>query len=70
MENNKLRIWSRSGIISEAFLNKTVMIYNGKEFKKLFVKREHIGFKFGEFSPTRLFIRHKEKSKNLIKKKK
>lgn len=59
-----IKIWSRSSVISEKFLEKVVLIHNGKSFKRLLIKREHIGFKFGEFILT------KTHSQKQIKKKK
>jgi small subunit ribosomal protein S19 len=67
---NKNKIWCRSSVIPNFLVGSFVFIHRGNSFKKIFINREKVGFKFGEFSPTRLFIRHKEKSKNLIKKKK
>jgi len=49
------KIWNRSSVIPESFLNKSIFIHNGNTFKKLLVQREHIGFKFGEFSFTRVY---------------
>lgn len=69
----KNKIWSRSSTIPESLLNKIVFIYNGKTFVKCFVSREKIGFKFGEFSPTRIFnlrvIKSKDKKKQKTKSK-
>lgn len=63
-----LKIRSRSSAISEAFIGKTVFVYNGKIFKSLKVTREKIGFKFGEFAFTRK-MQEKVKKKKIIKKK-
>jgi small subunit ribosomal protein S19 len=67
--NNKKKIWCRSSVIPSFLIGSFVFIHKGNSFKKIFVSREKVGFKFGEFSPTRLFIKHKEKSKNALKKK-
>jgi len=48
-----LKITSRASAISSKFLKKYVLINTGNNFKKLFVTRRHIGYKFGEFAPTR-----------------
>ena len=50
LKKNKINIWSRSSVIPEIFLNKYVFIHNGKDFKKVLVTREKVGFKFGSFS--------------------
>lgn len=59
--SNDLKIWSRASVIPGHLINKTVQVYNGKNFKKLFIKREHIGFKFGEFCFTRTYALRKKK---------
>ena len=59
--NQQIKIWKRNLKIQSQFLNKYVLIHNGKDFKRLFVKREHIGFKFGEFCLTKF---HNKKTKN------
>lgn len=57
----KLKIYSRSSCIPSFLINKFVLIYDGKEFRKCYINREKIGYKFGEFSYSR--------KKNDVKKK-
>jgi ribosomal protein S19 len=61
-----LKIWSRSSNIPFFLLGKIVFVHNGKDFRKIFITREKIGYKFGEFSFTRkLGLRKKiKRSKN------
>jgi len=67
----KHKIWSRSSVITSQLIGKAVEVYNGKEFKTLFISREKIGFKFGQFISTRLKRKVKKKKPNtLIKSKK
>lgn len=61
---NNINIWSRNSTIPENLKNKIVFVHNGKVFKKLFIKRSRIGFKFGEFSLTKKFTKKQEKIKN------
>jgi len=63
----RTKIWSRNSIISSNFIDKLVLIYNGKEFKSIFINREKVGFKFGQFVSTR--NKNKFKKKKTIKKK-
>jgi len=53
IKKNFLKIWARSSMIPFCLINKTVLIHNGKDFRKLYITREKVGFKFGEFSFTR-----------------
>jgi small subunit ribosomal protein S19 len=70
LKNNKKNyIWSRNSVITTKFLNKNVFIHNGKEFKKIFITREKIGFKFGQFSFTKKYIKKIKKTINYKKKK-
>lgn len=57
----KLKIYSRSSCVPSFLINKFVLIYDGKEFRKCYINREKIGYKFGEFSYSR--------KKNDVKKK-
>jgi ribosomal protein S19 len=58
--NRLPKIWSRRSVISSFFLNKKVLIYTGKEFKKILITRDKIGYKFGALCFTR---KHKAKLK-------
>jgi len=60
---NKIKIWSRRSVILPAFLNKELLIYNGKLFIPLKVSEEMIGHKYGEFATTRKKAIHKKKRK-------
>lgn len=59
-----VKIWSRNSTICEKFLNKKVNIHNGRDFRFLFITKDHLGFKFGHFIFTRNFTR----AQKLIKK--
>lgn len=69
-QRKKLQIWSRSSIISSSFIKKLVFIHTGNNFRKLFITRNHVGYKFGEFTNTRAFQKKAEKRKSKITQKK
>jgi len=50
----KNKIWNRSSVVPSFLENKNVFIYTGKLFKKVFITREKIGYKFGEFALTKI----------------
>ena len=52
-EKNNIKVWSRSSCVPYNMIDKSVLIYTGKDFKKIFVTREKVGYKFGEFCFTR-----------------
>jgi len=57
------RIISRKAAIVPFFLEKKVLIYNGKTFINLEITSDMIGHKFGEFAPTRKMFTYKKKKK-------
>jgi len=52
-EKRNLKIFSRRSVIPSFFIGKKVLVYSGKNFKKIFITREKVGFKFGDFCKTR-----------------
>ena len=52
-KKNFFKLWSRNSAIPSFLLGKTVLVHNGKQFNKVFITREKIGYKFGDFSLTR-----------------
>jgi len=63
-KEQKKIIWSRNSTIPSFLIGQAVFIYNGIQMIKVHITREKVGFKFGEFAPTRKFTR---KVKNLKK---
>ena len=59
----KIMTWSRRSIILPQFLEKTVHVHNGSKMVPLVVSEEMIGYKFGEFVPTRTRAVFKKKDK-------
>jgi small subunit ribosomal protein S19 len=46
----------------------TIAVHNGKKFIPVYVQENMVGHKLGEFSPTRTFKGHPEKSDKTVKK--
>jgi len=59
-KKKQIKIWARNSTIPYSLIDKTVLIYNGKEFKKIQITKEKVGYKFGEFCSTRKHIIKKE----------
>lgn len=57
------KVWSRQSVIPSSLRGKKIFVYNGKAFKRIFITKNKIGFKFGEFCKTRLFNKKKVKKK-------
>jgi ribosomal protein S19 len=52
-KKNNIIVWSRNSVIPARLENKKVSIYFGNGFRKMIIRREHIGLKFGELAYTR-----------------
>lgn len=63
----KILIWSKDTTITGDLKGQTVFVYNGKDFKKVFITGAKVGFKFGQFIFTRTYT---QKYKIINKKKK
>ena len=46
-------VWSRDSTVPESLIGQAVFIHNGKDFKRILITREKLGFKYGEFAFTR-----------------
>ncbi|BDT61503.1 MAG: 30S ribosomal protein S19 [Flavobacteriales endosymbiont of Rhyzopertha dominica] len=56
-----IKTWSRSSLITPEFIGNTIMVHNGKKFISVFITEDMVGYKLGEFSPTRIFRKHSSK---------
>lgn len=52
-QDKPVKTWSRRSLIIPYFINKTIKIHNGKEFKSVTIKENMVGHKLGEFVNTR-----------------
>ena len=58
-EKKVLKTWSRSSTILPAMVGHTIAVYDGRKHIPVYVTTEMVGFKLGEFAPTRTFKGHK-----------
>jgi len=60
-ENNRkpIKTWSRRSTILPDMIGLTINVHNGRQFVPVYVTENHIGYKLGEFAPTRTFKGHK-----------
>lgn len=49
------KIFFRSSVIPSQLIGRRILVHTGKLFKLLIVKRNHVGFKFGQFITTRKY---------------
>ena len=57
-ERRTVKTWSRRSMITPEFVGHTFAVHNGKRFLSVFVTKNMVGHKLGEFSPTRTFRKH------------
>lgn len=57
-EKNAIKTWSRACQIPPEFVGHTFSVHNGKTFINVFVVEGMVGYRLGEFSPTRTFRSH------------
>jgi small subunit ribosomal protein S19 len=62
-KNEVVKTWARSCTIIPLFVGLTIGVHNGRKHIPVFIKEEMIGYKLGEFSPTRTFYKHTSKTK-------
>lgn len=54
-----IKTWSRRSMILPDMVGLTINVHDGRKFVPVFVTENHIGYKLGEFAPTRTFKGHK-----------
>lgn len=57
--NKPIKTWSRRSTIIPDMIGITFNVHNGRNFVPVYVTENHIGYKMGEFAPTRTFKGHK-----------
>jgi len=58
-DKKPIKTWSRRSVIFPEFIGLTINVHNGRQFVPVFVTENHVGYKLGEFAPTRTFKGHK-----------
>ncbi|HEH5838004.1 TPA: 30S ribosomal protein S19 [Campylobacter jejuni] len=58
-DNKSIKTWSRRSTITPDMIGLTFNVHNGKSFIPVYITENHIGYKLGEFAPTRTFKGHK-----------
>lgn len=53
-----IKTWARASQIPPEFVGHTFMVHNGKNFISVFVAEGMVGYRLGEFAPTRMFRSH------------
>ena len=64
-----IKTWSRASMIAPEMVGFTIGVHNGKEHVPVFITEDMVGFRLGEFSPTRKFVRHGGKLQKQVEEK-
>ncbi len=58
-DTKPIKTWSRRSTIIPDMMGLTINVHNGRNFVPVYITENHIGYKLGEFAPTRTFKGHK-----------
>ncbi len=53
-----IKTWSRRSTITPDFVGYTVSVHDGRKHVPVFITENMVGYKFGDFSPSRTFRKH------------
>lgn len=57
-QRQPIKTWSRRSTITPEFVGYTVSVYDGRKHVPIFVTENMVGYKLGDFAPTRTFRKH------------
>ncbi len=53
-----IKTWSRSSMITPEMIGYTFGVHNGRNFIEVKIMEDMVGYRLGEFAPTRKFVKH------------
>lgn len=53
-----IKTWSRRSMILPDMLGLTIAVHNGRQHMPIFITEDMVGYKLGEFAPTRTYRGH------------
>ena len=65
-DKKPIKTWSRRSIVLPNMIGLTFNVHNGRNFIPVVITENHVGYKLGEFSPTRTFRGHKGSVQNKV----
>ncbi len=67
-DKEPIKTWARASQISPQFVGHRFAIHNGRNFIELLITEDMVGYRLGEFVPTRTFRGHGRMVKRTIEK--
>jgi len=65
-ERVPIKTWARASQISPDFVGHRFAVHNGRKFIEVLISEMMVGYRLGEFSPTRTFRSHGKVTKKVI----
>ena len=53
-----IKTWSRRSMILPEMIGLTIAVHNGRQHVPIFITEDMVGYKLGEFAPTRTYKGH------------
>ncbi len=57
-QRDPIKTWSRRSTITPEFVGFTIAVHDGRKHIPIFVTENMVGYKLGDFAPTRTFRKH------------
>lgn len=57
-KKSPIKTWSRSSTIFPVFVGHTIAVHDGRKHVPVYVTEDMVGYKLGEFAPTRTYRGH------------
>lgn len=57
-QRQPVKTWSRRSTITPDFVGYTIAVHDGRKHIPIFITENMVGFKLGDFAPTRTFRKH------------
>jgi len=59
-----IKTWSRRSMVIPDMIGLTIAVHNGKQHVPVFITEDMVGYKLGEFAPTRTYRGHSADKKS------
>ena len=70
LDTGVIKTWSRACVISPEMIGFNFGVHNGKSHIEVLVTEDMVGYRLGEFSPTKKFLKHGGKMQKEMEQKK
>lgn len=57
-QRQPIKTWSRRSTVTPEFVGVTIAVHDGHKHIPVFITENMVGYKLGEFAPTRVFRKH------------